>query len=365
LPVYALSLGASQAVAGYYTSLAFAAMAAGTFLSGWLVDKLQRRKLLMILFGTTAAPLVWAMGRAANLPQLMATTIAAWFMFGMVGPPGAALAALYAPENQRGRIFGIIGLSGGLGTILGGFAVGPIVDRWGYPTMFAALALFYLAYPAAAAFLEDKRIEQIRKDAVARPAGRSRLGTAFFLLLLAHFAVIVVHGVGTVGRSLAMTSLELSAAALTGAVSIGALVGLPFPFILGWLSDRLGRKPLMIFCYALYAVAMVVFAVSRSMWHFWAATTLMAVGQDSTTVGTAFVADLVPPRALGRGLALFNGIFWVGFVAGLAVSGYGIQNLGITAVMLISVALPVIGILLVISIRKAPAQTAAARTTGA
>jgi MFS family permease len=161
------------------------------------------------------------------------------------------------------------------------------------------------------------------------------------------------------GRSLAMSGLGLSAAALTGAVSIGALVGLPFPFILGWLSDRLGRKPLMIACYALYGIAMVVFAVSKSMWHFWVATMLMAVGQDSATVGTAFVIDLVPPQALGRGLSLFNGIFWVGMVAGLAGTGYAIQNLGITAVMLISVALPLIGIFLVISIREVRQRVAA------
>jgi predicted MFS family arabinose efflux permease len=108
----------------------------------------------------------------------------------------------------------------------------------------------------------------------------------------------------------------------------------------------------MIVCYALYAIAMVVFAVSKSMWHFWVATMLMAVGQDSATVGTAFVTDLVPPEALGRGLSMFNGIFWVGMVAGLAVAGYAIQNLGVPAVMFISAALPLIGIFLVISIRE-------------
>jgi MFS family permease len=352
LPVYALKLGASQAVAGYYFSLAFAALAAGTFLGGWLVDKLQRRKLLMILFGAVVAPLLWAMGRANNVPQLTAATTASWFMLGMVGPPGLALAGLYAPQDRRGKIFGILGMSGGLGTFVGGLIVGPMVDRWGYPTMFTVLALFYLALPAGALFLEDKRIEQVPKASAPRRRESSRLGTAFFVLLLAHFAVIIVHGTGTMGRSLAMNALGLSAAALTGAVSVAGLVGLPFPFILGWLSDRLGRKRLMIVCYALYAIAMVVFAVSKSMWHFWVATMLMAVGQDSATVGTAFVTDLVPPEALGRGLSMFNGIFWVGMVAGLAVAGYAIQNLGVPAVMFISAALPLIGIFLVISIRE-------------
>jgi predicted MFS family arabinose efflux permease len=116
----------------------------------------------------------------------------------------------------------------------------------------------------------------------------------------------------------------------------------------------------MMLCYGLYLAAMVVFAVSRSMWHFWAATMLMAVGQDSTTVGSAFVTDLVPPEALGRGLSLFNGMFWVGMVAGLAGSGYAIQSLGVTTTMLVSAALPVLGIGLLASIREARARAAAA-----
>jgi MFS family permease len=362
LPVYALAAGASPAVAGYYLSLAFAALAGGTFLGGWLVDALQRRKLLMIVFGAAVAPLLWAMGRAATLPGVTAATAAAWFMLGMVGPPGLALAGLSAPEDRRGKIFGILGLSGGVGTMVGGLIVGPLVDRWGYPSMFTVLALFYLAYPVGALFLEEKRIEPVPKAAAAAPEHGEgpRLGRAFFLLLLAQLAVIVVHGTGTIGRSLAMSGLGLSAAALTGAVSIGALVGLPFPFILGWSSDRLGRKAVMMLCYGLYLAAMVVFAVSRSMWHFWAATMLMAVGQDSTTVGSAFVTDLVPPEALGRGLSLFNGVFWVGMVAGLAGSGYAIQSLGVTTTMLVSAALPVLGIGLLASIREARARAAAA-----
>ena len=59
LPVYALQLGASQAVAGYYLALVFLALAGGTLFAGWLSDTLQRRKILLILSGATMIPLVW------------------------------------------------------------------------------------------------------------------------------------------------------------------------------------------------------------------------------------------------------------------------------------------------------------------
>jgi len=49
LPVYASQLGADQAVAGYYMAFSFLALAAGTLAGGWLSDRLQRRKELMVL----------------------------------------------------------------------------------------------------------------------------------------------------------------------------------------------------------------------------------------------------------------------------------------------------------------------------
>ena len=137
LPVYALRLGASQALAGYYLSFAFLALAVGTFFAGWLADKLQRRKLLLIVSGATMIPLIWMMGQASNIWQLAAATAAVWFLFGIEISVVNILAGLFAAENERGRVFGLLGLTMGLGAIIGGLSVGPMVDRWGYPTMFS------------------------------------------------------------------------------------------------------------------------------------------------------------------------------------------------------------------------------------
>jgi MFS family permease len=42
LPIYAIELGASETIAGIYLGLAFATLAIGTLLSGWLSDRFQR-----------------------------------------------------------------------------------------------------------------------------------------------------------------------------------------------------------------------------------------------------------------------------------------------------------------------------------
>ena len=64
VPIYALQLGASQAVTGYYFAVAFVVGAAGAYLGGWLADKYQRRKLSLIVSSVTMIPCVWMMGQA-------------------------------------------------------------------------------------------------------------------------------------------------------------------------------------------------------------------------------------------------------------------------------------------------------------
>ena len=49
MPVHATALGATQAVTGYYLSFSYVALAAGTLVAGWLSDRFQRRKMLIIV----------------------------------------------------------------------------------------------------------------------------------------------------------------------------------------------------------------------------------------------------------------------------------------------------------------------------
>ncbi len=68
-------------------------------------------------------------------------------------------------------------------------------------------------------------------------------------------------------------------------------------------------------------------------------------------VGTAFMTDLVNPKALGRGVSLFQTMGWIVFTIGYAFAGNAFQGFGIATTSLIATALPVIGIILIISIR--------------
>jgi MFS family permease len=160
LPVYANQLGANSAIAGYYLAFSHFATTLGALSAGWVSDRLRRRKLPLIIAGLINIPICWLLGQVQTIWGLMAFTALLWFLGGLALALISILAGLSSGENERGKIFGILALTMGLGTLLGGLGVGWLVNRWGYSIMFTILAVFMTVLPLIAILLEEKDVKQ-------------------------------------------------------------------------------------------------------------------------------------------------------------------------------------------------------------
>lgn len=299
------------------------------------------------------SPLFWAAGQVENFWSFAAMYLPFCFLFGALIALISILTGLFAGKDERGRVLGIIGMTAALGAIIGGFCIGPIVDRWGYATMFTVVGLCFLVPPLVGIFLEDKKVKAVVKSAASKPKHKLNFGKAFFYILSAHLIAFIVFGIGSMGRSMAMNNLDFTAASITSTATVAGFISLPFPFLMGWLSDRFGRKRLLIICYTSFVLCMIVFAVSKSLWHFWIATCLLRIGNVGKDVGAAYITDIVNTETLGRGMSLFQAMYWIGQMIGWSVAGVGFENIGIETTLFLSAALSMIAVILAISIRVA------------
>ncbi len=327
LPVIAAVYVSDRVWIGLYLAASYVALALGTTAAGLLADRLGRRKTIMILSALAGSPLIVLISQASTLWELAVLTASAWCLAGMALTLATIQAGLVARPQNRGTVLGVLAFAAPLGSVVGGSLVGPLADAFGYSRMWTVLGLAWLLCPALALFVHDPPRRAVRSPAAPRNP-RLRWTLPFSLLL----ACGVLGACGTFlaafGRSLAMQG-AFSRGAITSTAAVSGVVALPFTVLAGWTSDRRGRIPLMVLCYAAATVGLLVYSVATSLAAFWVAASLVAfISYVSGGVGAALVVDLVDRRSLGRGLALFGATGWVGAIlafggGGFVFSAYG------------------------------------------
>ena len=266
------------------------------------------------------------------------------------------LTGLSAGDKERGKIFGIISLTGGLGALVGGLGVGWLVEHWGYTTMFDVMAIFLFLWPISAWFVEDKYPTRSQAEDTLEQKIPG-LGKNFYLLFAANTLSAFTGFFIVLIRSFAMSELGFGALEISSTGAIGGLIAMPLPVLMGWLSDRMGRKTFLYVGFLLVFASLVMLAFSRVLWHFWIVFVFQGIAmQGNGTIGNALVTDLVRRDSFGKGLALFGATGWIGGVVGFAVAGYSLQNLGSAATFFIGGALALVALGLLIPIRAKPHQ---------
>jgi DHA1 family tetracycline resistance protein-like MFS transporter len=105
---------------------------------------------------------------------------------------------------------------------------------------------------------------------------------------------------------------------LFSAYPVSQLVAGP---ILGRLSDRYGRRPLLIFSQAGTALSFLILGLSRDFRIMLLARLLDGASGGNILVAQAYVADVTAPQDRARGMGLIGMAFGLGFVLGPLVGG--------------------------------------------
>jgi MFS family permease len=129
----------------------------------------------------------------------------------------------------------------------------------------------------------------------------------------------------------------------TTSVVIGAVLAsfsaLQFIFapILGRLSDRVGRRPVLMLSTAGATISYVIFAIGSGLPDSTSALLTIGLARafagafgGNITVAQAYIADITPPEQRSKRMGLIGMAFGLGFICGPAIGGVGITQLGTT-----------------------------------
>ena len=153
---------------------------------------------------------------------------------------------------------------------------------------------------------------------------RRRPGLAFVLLTLAidalGFGIVVPIVPGLVEQLSGGNSSRAAewVGALVATFSLAQFVAAP---ILGGLSDRYGRRPIIIIAMLGVAANYLLLAWAPSLAWLFLGRLLAGATAANFSTATAYVADITPPSQRSARFGLVGATFGVGFVIGPAVGG--------------------------------------------
>jgi MFS family permease len=333
LPLFMVgTLGLSVAAVGLIDGIAEATASITKIFSGWLSDRLGRRKPLILIGYGLAALSKPLFPLAAGALPVLAARFADRIGKGIRGAPRDALIADVTPAPIRGRAFG---LRQSMDTV-GAFA-GPLVAI-GLMLMLAndIRSVFWIAVvPAALAVL----LVLIAVEEPAVPAGadaRAPLRLAELKRLDRAFWTVVGVGVlFTLARfSEAFLILKASAEGLPLWLAPAVLVVMNLVYSAaaypaGIASDRIGTKSLLLASLAVLAAADLLLALVPGLAAAFAAIALWGLHMGlSQGLLARLVADRAPTPLRGSAFGLFNlatglAMLAASVTAGLLWDGFG------------------------------------------
>ena len=104
-------------------------------------------------------------------------------------------------------------------------------------------------------------------------------------------------------------------------VALWALMQFVFSPIIGSLSDRFGRRPVILISIFGLAVDWVLMALAPNLWWLAAGRIIGGITSSSFTAVYAYLADIIPPEGRAKAYGLVGAAFSAGFIAGPALGG--------------------------------------------
>ena len=305
------------------------------------------------------------MGVASVWPAVFGARFLDRLGSGIRSAPRDALIASSVDDENRGRAFGLEGIGDNAGAFLGPILAALLL----YSTHIDMRAIFYVALiPGLLAFFMVLLVTE-------RPAAsaKSKIDASVWQFPKRYWAYLLVTALFNLGNSSNSflilrtqdfgASLESTILIYAGFNLIAALISYPA----GALSDRFGRKNVMLASFIIFGVAYLGFALATGILMIAGLFVFYGLYEGVfRSVGKAFASDFVPEHLRAGGIGWFSTTVGVLQLIASIVAGLLWDKVGHTAVFYYGVGSAVLGslaLLLLVPARLDPsAQGAGGKT---
>ncbi len=343
LPLYAQSFGVGAAAVGSLVTVFGLARMVVNIPVGHLTERFGRRGLLVV------GPLLTSVGSlgfafAGGFGELLIWRVVQGVGSAMLTTAAMVVLADISTTETRGRIMslyqGSLLLGAGVGPAVGGF----LAELYGVrvPFLFFSAATFCAAIWALARIPETRPVRSppapgaaLSSTGVPRKVLRGLVRNTDFLLISAVTLGIFFTRAGgqmTLLPLLGHNELGMSESEIGLAFTVVALVNFLSLYGAGVLSDRFGRKSVIVPSGLITALSVGLFLYTGSVTIFFLNAVLLGIGTGlGGPAPAAYAADIAPPGAMGPAMGLYRTLSDLGLVAGpvllgwmVGFSGYGL-----------------------------------------
>jgi len=307
LPVFLTqTLKASGSIVGLVEGFAQATQNIVQGFSGALSDKLQKRKAIALagyLLAAIAKPL---MGLSTAWQGVFGARLLDRLGAGSRSAPRDALIASSVDKENRGRAFGLEGVGDNAGAFLG-----PLLALFLLYALHVGMrAIFYLAIiPGLLAFF----MVLLVKERPAAVAAKSKIDVSLRQFPKAYWRYLLVtalFGLGNSSNSFLILRTQDIGSSLETTIVIYALFNLVAAVIsypAGFLSDKLGRKNVLLVAFVIFLVAYLGFALAPNILVVAVLFVFYGLYQGIfRAVGKALASDFVPEHLRASGIGWYD-----------------------------------------------------------
>jgi MFS family permease len=322
--------------------------------SGWITDRFGKHKLLMLIgYGLSNLTKPF-FALSASWNQVLLLRFSDRFGKGIRTSPRDALLADATTKEDRGKSFGFRRALDALGAALGPLVAFGILAAYAgnYQLVFwlsvipgviaLLLIIFFIKETEPRQSLKQRALPKIVfKQMNRRFVGFTWIAT-FFTLGNFSDAFLALRAQDT-GMALALIPLAFFALNLSSSI---------FSMPIGMLSDRIGRRPVVIMGFLIFALIYFGFGIAHNTTLIWLLFIMYGLYYAFTDgIQKAYIADIVPEGQRGTAMGTFNALTGLAALPASIMAGYLWQAFGPLAAFSVSSGIAVLAALLLIIFR--------------